>query len=90
MSNRKMVHMAAQPRRLFIVEDRRSQYSQRRELDAETYVLYEVDELLDEAIEAIEALEIKKCSDLPTKSHVEIAEKFRKRLVKRLTQARYP
>lgn len=72
------------------ITDRRTEFHARRVMDADNYILMALDPILNEALEKIEALLIKRGPDLPSKTHVQLAEAARKRILKRLQQARYP
>jgi len=69
--------------------DRRVSYAERRAFDAESYVVMGAQDIVERAIEEIEALELKVSPQLPTKTHVALAEAARKRIIKRLKEVRY-
>lgn len=73
--------------RRLLVEDRRSAYARRRQADVEHYFFLLVVNSVDKAIVEILALQLKKSPELPTPSHVKLAEMLRYRLLKRLRDA---
>jgi hypothetical protein len=71
-----------------VVPDRRTAYAREREQDASAYIREAAEEHIAAAIAELEKLELKKCYELPTRTHVKIAEMVRKRLIKRLQKVR--